>query len=269
MSIADAFSLAGKTALITGCKRGIGKGMAIALAEAGADIVGVSASLESENSEVEKAVRGLGRKFRGYACDFADRQALLGFIDTVNRQHPVIDILVNNAGTIMRAPAAEHPDDYWDKVIEVNLSAQFVLSREIGKGMLERGRGKRGRRMRVEHEVIVGVMQMNRAVNHETRGVDVGRALEHLAVLVDLDQVGRGHLLVEQAETMHQKRVIGARHARGDVIPDGVVPAEQMGQAEHRREIDPHLPFGRAGLDRAFGAGEIICCYFAHNLLRI
>ena len=142
MSVIDAFSLVGKTALVTGCKRGIGKAMAIALAEAGADIIGVSASLETENSEVEQAVRALGREFSAYACDFGDRAALHAFIDEVTAAHSVIDVLVNNAGTIMRQPAAEHPDEFWDKVIEINLSAQFVLSREIGKRMLERGSGK-------------------------------------------------------------------------------------------------------------------------------
>ncbi len=142
MSILDQFSLQGKTALVTGCKRGIGKGMAIALAEAGADIIGVSATLEPENSEVSKPVEGLGRQFKGYSCDFSDRQALRDFIQQLDAVLPAIDILINNAGTIMRAPAAEHPDDYWDKVIEVNLNAQFVLSREVGKHMVERGSGK-------------------------------------------------------------------------------------------------------------------------------
>ncbi len=142
MNVLEKFSLAGKTALVTGCKRGIGKAMAGALAQAGADIVGVSASLEEVGSEVEKEVLAAGRKFRGYACDFSDRQALLGFISAVKADCPPIDILVNNAGTIMRAPAAEHPDEYWDRVIEVNLNAQFILSREIGKEMVARGSGK-------------------------------------------------------------------------------------------------------------------------------
>ncbi len=142
MSILDKFSLAGKTALVTGCKRGIGKGMAIALAEAGADIIGVSASLELSGSAVEQAVTSLGRKFCAYQCDFSDRQGLKSFIAAVKKEHPVIDILINNAGTIKRAPAAEHPDDMWDEVIEVNLNSQFLLSREIGQGMLERGSGK-------------------------------------------------------------------------------------------------------------------------------
>ena len=142
MSVLDRFNLSGKTALVTGCKRGIGKSMAVGLAEAGADIVGVSASLETTGSDVEQAVTALGRSFRGYSCDFGNRSELYKFIQQVKADVPQIDILVNNAGTILRAPAAEHPDEYWDKIIEVNLNAQFVLSREFGKDMVARGSGK-------------------------------------------------------------------------------------------------------------------------------
>ncbi|MEM6804562.1 MAG: SDR family NAD(P)-dependent oxidoreductase [Bacteroidota bacterium] len=138
----EQFKLDGKVALVTGCKRGIGKAMAIGLAEAGADIIGVSASLEASGSEVEKAVQALGRKFKAYQCDFSDRKALYTFIERVKLEFPKIDILVNNAGTILRMPAAEHPDEYWDKVIEVNQSAQFILTREFGKEMLKRKSGK-------------------------------------------------------------------------------------------------------------------------------
>src|SRR5438067_5683270 len=141
MSIIDQFRLDGKTALVTGSKRGLGQAMALALAEAGADIIGVSATLEP-GGETEKAVTSLGRKFSAYACDCGNRKALYAFIEKVKSEHPVIDILVNNAGTILRKPAAEHPDEMWDQVIEINLNAQFVLSREIGKEMLTRGHGK-------------------------------------------------------------------------------------------------------------------------------
>lgn len=136
------FSLKGKTALVTGCKRGIGFAMAEALAEAGADIVGVSASLETRGSKIEKRVHELGREFKGYQCDFSNRKALYEFIKEVKAAGSKIDILINNAGTILRKPAAEHPDEYWDKVIEVNLNSQFILTREFGKEMIERGRGK-------------------------------------------------------------------------------------------------------------------------------
>jgi len=142
MSIFDLFKLDGKTALVTGCRRGMGRAFAQALAEAGADIVGVSATLKSSGSDVEKDVRSVGRSFRGYACDFSDREALYAFIEQAKTDVPRVDILVNNAGTILRKPAAEHPDEYWDKIIEVNLNAQFILAREFGKDMLARGEGK-------------------------------------------------------------------------------------------------------------------------------
>ena len=138
----EMFNLKGKTALVTGCKRGIGKAIALGLAEAGADIIGVSASLELQGSEVEKEVNALGRSFKGYQCDFSDRKALYSFIENVKTDFPKIDILVNNAGTILRAPAVEHNDELWDKVIDVNLNAQFILSREIGKKMVARESGK-------------------------------------------------------------------------------------------------------------------------------
>jgi 2-dehydro-3-deoxy-D-gluconate 5-dehydrogenase len=141
MAILDRFRLDGKTALVTGCSRGIGEAIAIGLAEAGADILGVSKTLEP-GSRVEKAVRAAGRNFNAYACDFSDRRQLHAFISKVKADHPAIDILVNNAGTVLRKPAEEHSDEYWDHVLEVNLSAQFVLSREIGKGMLTRKSGK-------------------------------------------------------------------------------------------------------------------------------
>jgi len=142
MNILDQFQLRGKIALVTGCKRGIGKGMALALAEAGADIIGVSATLEPAGSEVEKEVHALGRSFKAYAADFSDRRSLYAFIAAVKADFPRIDILVNNAGSILRKPAVEHSDEYWDKIIEINLNSQFILSREIGKEMVARGSGK-------------------------------------------------------------------------------------------------------------------------------
>ncbi len=136
------FDLTGKIALVTGCKKGIGMAMAIGLAEAGADIIGVSASLELENSAVQKAVEACGRQFKAYQADFSDRESLYDFIKQLLLEFPRIDILVNNAGTILRDPAAEHSDEYWDEVMEVNLSSQFILSREIGRRMLVEGSGK-------------------------------------------------------------------------------------------------------------------------------
>ena len=140
--ILDRFRLDGKTALVTGARRGIGKALAIGLAEAGADIVATSASMEAEGGELGQAVQALGREFRAYACDLGDRADVYALIEKVKRECLPIDILVNNGGAILRKPAAEHPDEYWDKIIEIDLNAQWVLAREFGRDMLARGSGK-------------------------------------------------------------------------------------------------------------------------------
>ena len=142
MTVIEQFRLDGKTALVTGARRGIGLAMATALAEAGADIIAVSANLEDRGSVVEEQVRTLGRAFTGYRCDFSQRENTYRLLEQVNAAHPVIDILVNNAGAVLREPARSHPDEYWDRILEINLHAQFVLSRELGGRMLERGSGK-------------------------------------------------------------------------------------------------------------------------------
>jgi 2-dehydro-3-deoxy-D-gluconate 5-dehydrogenase len=136
-----AFDLHGKRAVVTGARRGIGLAMADALAGAGADIVAASAQLEPSGSAVEKAVQRHGRRFEGYRVDFADRAAVTDFARRVTADAPV-DILVNNAGTIRRSPAAEHSDADWDHVLAVNLSAPFLLTRQIGATMIERRSGK-------------------------------------------------------------------------------------------------------------------------------
>lgn len=113
------YDLAGKTALVTGASRGIGAAMADALETAGAAVIRASSK----------------------DCNFSDRTAVLDFVGRVKAAHR-IDILVNNAGTILRKPAAEHPDEWWDTVIDVNLRAPFILAREFGRDMVARGYGK-------------------------------------------------------------------------------------------------------------------------------
>jgi 2-deoxy-D-gluconate 3-dehydrogenase len=136
------FDLTGKLALVTGCRRGIGLAMAEALARAGADIIGTSQQLESDSSDVQRRIEAAGRSFTGYRVDFADRGAVRQFAADVAAGDRPIDILVNNAGTIARSAAVDHDDDAWDRVLEVDLTAPFVLTRELGRGMIERGSGK-------------------------------------------------------------------------------------------------------------------------------
>ena len=136
------FAVQNKIALVTGCSRGIGLAIAEALAQAGADIIGVSNNMPPTGSEVEKVVKAAGRQFYPYAVDFANREALYTFLDKVKADHPFIHILINNAGNIMRKPIADHPDDYWDKIMEINLNAQFIITRELGKRMVAEKFGK-------------------------------------------------------------------------------------------------------------------------------
>jgi 2-dehydro-3-deoxy-D-gluconate 5-dehydrogenase len=138
--IPSLFDLTGQTALVTGARRGIGLAMASALAAAGADIIAVSAGMEASGSDVEKQVREARRGFTAYQVDFADRAAVTEFASHAAALD--VDILINNAGTISRAPAVEHNDETWDRVLEVDLSSQFVLTRAIGRTMLARGHGK-------------------------------------------------------------------------------------------------------------------------------
>ena len=140
--ILDQFRLDGKTALVTGARRGIGLDVACALAEAGANIVATSATLEPEGSEVEQRVRALGRSYWGAACNLADRAAVNTFIQRVKRECAPIDILVNNAGSIRRKAAVDFPDEFWDETIEVDLNAQWVLAREFGRDMVAQRSGK-------------------------------------------------------------------------------------------------------------------------------
>jgi len=127
--------------VVTGCRRGIGYSIAEGLAEAGADIVGVSANLVP-NSEIENMVKKAGQSFYTYTCDFKIREKVAELPIKIMKERGVPDILVNNAGIINRKPAVEHTDALWDEVIEVNLNAQYILAREFGRRMVKRGSGK-------------------------------------------------------------------------------------------------------------------------------
>lgn len=136
------FDLTGRVALVTGVRRGIGLAIAEALASAGADIVGVSRDLEASGSEAAARVGSHGRQFRGFAADLGDRDAVRGLLEALAGVERPIDILVNNAGTIWREPLVDHALEQWDRVLEVNLTSQFLLAQALGAQMVQRRYGK-------------------------------------------------------------------------------------------------------------------------------
>ena len=203
MTVRADFDLTGKLALVTGCRRGIGRGMAEALAAAGADIIGTSVSMEDSGSEVEKSVKEMGRQFRAYRCDLSDREAVTDFADMVMADGPVPDVLVNNAGTIKREAASKYPDAWWDEVLEVNLSSQFILSREIGSEMIKRGSGKiiftaslltfqGGIRVPAYSASKGGIGQLTKALANEWAGFGV-----------NVNAIAPGYVVTDNTEALH------------------------------------------------------------------
>ncbi|MBR9651341.1 SDR family oxidoreductase [Thalassobius aquimarinus] len=134
--------LLGQTALVTGASRGIGRAIAKALATCGADVIGVGTAITGQADDLQHEFEGLAGSFRPLDCDLSDRAAIDRMIVHLDQAGHKIDILVNNAGIIRRAPAAQHPIEDWDAVMAVNLDAVFLLSRELGRRMVERGHGK-------------------------------------------------------------------------------------------------------------------------------
>lgn len=142
MTVNDVFRLDGKTAVVTGSSRGIGKAIAVALAQAGADIIAISTNARDTEKGIGVEVAAAGRRLLSVSADLSDRKAIYTAIDAIARTGLQPDILVNNAGTIRRSPAASHSDDDWDYVLALNLTAPFILARELGRQMVERKRGK-------------------------------------------------------------------------------------------------------------------------------
>ncbi|WP_306190915.1 SDR family oxidoreductase [Streptomyces sp. MK5] len=219
------FDLTGRLAVVTGARRGIGRAMARALAEAGADVIGVSASLEESGSAVEKDVAAAGRTFEAIRCDFADPDAVrtLG-AGLVDRRRPV-DILVNNAGTIRRTPAAEHSDADWELVLQVNLSAQFALTRAVGAAMVARGQGKiifTASLLSFQGGITVPGYT---AAKHGLAGLTKALANEWASQGVNVNAIAPGYIATDNTQALRDDPV------RGKAILDRI-PAGRWGTAD-------------------------------------
>ena len=138
--ILDQFNLAGKVAIVTGASRGLGAGMAIGLAEAGADLVVVASSARLQET-VDK-IKALGRRCLGIQADLIDTRVIPQIIDATLKEYGRIDILVNCAGIIRRAPAIEFSEKDWDDVIQINQKATFFLCQAAAREMVKQKKGK-------------------------------------------------------------------------------------------------------------------------------
>ena len=136
--ILDAFKLTGKVAIVTGCRTGLGQGMALGLAEAGADIVGIGLK---NLGETEKGVRETGRRFLGVEADLSNIGVIADIIDRAIEEFGRIDILINNAGIIRRADALEFSEKDWDDVMNVNLKTVFFLSQAVARQFVRQRSG--------------------------------------------------------------------------------------------------------------------------------
>lgn len=137
-----AIDLSGRTALVTGASRGIGRAIALGLARAGADVVGVGTRIEAEDHGLGDGIASFGRRFTPLSCDLSDRAAIGRLCARTQTLGLTIDILINNAGIIRRSTPAEHTDADWDAVMAVNLDAAFLLARAFGGPMVARGAGR-------------------------------------------------------------------------------------------------------------------------------
>jgi 2-dehydro-3-deoxy-D-gluconate 5-dehydrogenase len=139
--VLDLFKLDGKVALVTGADKGLGQGLALALAEAGADIIGLS---RSDSSKTADAISTLGRQYHALSCDLQTTNVgdLHNIINEAANKFGRLDILVNNAGTIRRGSALDFSETDWDDVMQVNLKSAFFLSQAAARLMAKNGAGK-------------------------------------------------------------------------------------------------------------------------------
>jgi 2-dehydro-3-deoxy-D-gluconate 5-dehydrogenase len=228
----DLFRLDGKVALVTGASRGLGAAMAVALAGAGAEVA-LHASAEPAAQTARQIAETSGRRTHLLTADLSDRSSTERLAAETLATFGRLDILVNNAGVIRRQPAVEHSDEYWDTVIEVNLSSVFRLSREAGRHMIERNQGGKiiniASLLAFQGGVTVpgyaaakgGVMQLTKALANEW-------APHH----INVNAIAPGYMETDNTSAL-----------RADET--------------RRRQIDERIPAGRWGVPRDL-AGAII-----------
>jgi 2-deoxy-D-gluconate 3-dehydrogenase len=225
--ILDEFRLDGRVAVITGGTKGLGKAIAVGLAQAGADIAVVS---RTPNEDLERAVLKLGRRYAHYRADLTQREQTRRVVPSILEMTGDIDILVNNAGIIRRSSAVEYNEADWDATIEIDLSATFILSQAAGKIMLKKGKGKIIN--------ISSVLSFQGGVNvvayaaskHGIAGITKALANDWAKKGINVNAIAPGWFVTELTEAIRKdpersKSIIGRTPAGRWGIPEDIVGA--------------------------------------------
>ena len=200
--VLDEFRLDGKTALVTGASRGLGRAMAEALAEAGANVVLAARSADALE-KVAEGIRALGVETLPVPADLTVEERLDHLVEAALRTFGRIDILVNNHGTTFRAPACEYPTAEWDRVMEVNLRSVFLLTTRVAREMIAAGRG--GKIINIASllsEIGVPLVPPYAASKGAIRSLTKAWAVEWAQYRINVNAIGPGYFRTEMTEPL-------------------------------------------------------------------
>ncbi len=249
MGVLDRFALDGETAIVTGAARGLGKEMASALAEAGADVAIVDVDIETAE-ETAAELEEIGVDTTAVEVDVTDEAEVEAMVETVTNRLGPIDVLINNAGIAANAPAEEMEYETWQRTLDVNLSGVFLCAKHVGRRMLDRGEGR-----------IVNIASMS-AYNVNVPQPQVGYNASKAGVLMVTKSMA-----VEWAARGVRVNAIAPGYMRTDLVEEVLeadpemertwvenTPMERLGRPEDLRGIVVYL----ASEASAYTTGEIV-----------
>lgn len=221
--ILDAFNLQGKVAIVTGSGTGLGRGMAVGLAEAGADIAGVYNSSEPDCAEV---ITGMGRKFLGIKADLADLEQIEPIVEKTIENFGRVDILVNNAGIIRRQPALEFSRENWDEVLNLNLRSLFFLAQAVARRLVAQGSGGKIINIASMLSFQGGILVPSYTASKSgVMGLTRELACEWAAHNINVNAIAPGYMATENTKALQQDPVRNA-----DILKR--IPAGHWGRPE-------------------------------------